>query len=364
MLTTTPHIPPAPHRRPQPTGSIKEQRLSHHLDSPLARQDPRLDISDVYVFPGDTGTVFVMNTNPLSGTGGFHPEGRYEFKIDTDGDAAPDITLRVTFGPPDAEGCQPVELRSLRGAAARDPHGNAPISVSGRTGEELKGPDGTRLWSGAAADPFFIEGTVVTEVVRAIAEGTPPDLSEFDPATATNLFAGTNVCSIVVEMPNDSLPGGTIGFWGVTALATDTGGWRQINRCAKPLLNTLFNPADSERADDYNAGQPSDDLEVNGPLIAERVARVVRAMGTTADPGAYGRQVRDALLPDVLRYDVGTPANFGFAGQNGRGLTEWVPEVMFAIVLNAAVPLGLRGNSAAAGPRPHFPYLAPPIPLT
>ncbi|MEV0169470.1 hypothetical protein [Nonomuraea fuscirosea] len=55
--------------------------MSHHLDSPLARQDPRLDISDVYLFRGTIGTTFIINVNPLSGAGAFHPEGRYEFKI-------------------------------------------------------------------------------------------------------------------------------------------------------------------------------------------------------------------------------------------------------------------------------------------
>ena len=35
--------------------------MSHHLDSPLARADVRLDIADLYVFAGQSGTVFVMN---------------------------------------------------------------------------------------------------------------------------------------------------------------------------------------------------------------------------------------------------------------------------------------------------------------
>jgi hypothetical protein len=35
--------------------------MSHHLDSPIARQDIRLDITDLYVFRGQTGTVFVIN---------------------------------------------------------------------------------------------------------------------------------------------------------------------------------------------------------------------------------------------------------------------------------------------------------------
>jgi hypothetical protein len=35
--------------------------MSHHLDSPLALQDVRLDITDLYVFQGETGTAFVID---------------------------------------------------------------------------------------------------------------------------------------------------------------------------------------------------------------------------------------------------------------------------------------------------------------
>ena len=65
--------------------------MSDHLDSPEVRADPRLDISDTYVFKGRTGTVFIMCTNPLSGGGGFWtdhhaetPPGHYNFKISLD----------------------------------------------------------------------------------------------------------------------------------------------------------------------------------------------------------------------------------------------------------------------------------------
>src|SRR5512132_3447158 len=65
--------------------------MSHHLDSPIARQDIRLDITDLYVFRGETGTVFVINVcYSIAGAvpaPGYHPEGMYEFKVDLDGDA-------------------------------------------------------------------------------------------------------------------------------------------------------------------------------------------------------------------------------------------------------------------------------------
>jgi hypothetical protein len=315
----------------------------------------------VYLFPGTSGTVFVMNTNPISGTGGFHPEALYEFKLDTDGDAVEDITLRVTFGPVGADGGQSIELSLLDGPDARDRHASGSVLLQGQVGEELSRSDGLRLWSGLAGDPFYIEGTVVTAVKKAVAESVPLDLAGFEPVAAANAFAGTNVSAIVLEVPDGILGAGSIGFWGVTALATDAGGWRQINRCAQPLINTIFNPDDSERANEYNASQPAEDRKLYGTLVTELTAAAVKAMGTTADPGEHGRLVCDTLFPDMLRYDVGTAANFGFARRNGRGLTEPAPEVMFSMVLNTAVPMGLSGDSATGERRSEFPYLAPPL---
>ena len=60
--------------------------MSHHLDSPIARQDVRLDITDLYVFRGERGTVFAINVcHSIIGNipvPGYHPEGMYEFKVD------------------------------------------------------------------------------------------------------------------------------------------------------------------------------------------------------------------------------------------------------------------------------------------
>lgn len=336
--------------------------MSHHLDSPLARQDPRLDISDVYLFRGVGGTVFVINVNPLSGQNGFHDEGVYEFKVDTDSDAVEDITFRVTFGPRDFDGRQTVDLRRLDGAAARDRYAPGVVLARGGTEETIIGEQGIRIWAGTAADPFYIEGNVIGAVKKAVLEGTPIDLSAWRDSDAANIFAGTNVSSIVLEVPDDVFESDTIGFWGVTALPTDAGGWGQINRCAQPLVNTIFNPDDSERSSEYNTTQPNEDREIYGPIVHDLVARVVAAMGTASDPKHYAQQVCEAIFPDVLWYEIGTPANFGFAGRNGRGLTECAPEVMFGIVLNKAVSLGLDSSSATGAPRDEFPYLSAPLP--
>jgi len=65
-----------------------------------------------------------------------------------------------------------------------------------------------------------------------------------------------------------------------------------------------------------------------------------------------------------LRYEVGTPATFGFAKRNGRALSDNAPEVMFSMVVNAALSDGLDQNSATGTLRPHFPYVALPVSTT
>jgi hypothetical protein len=37
--------------------------VSHHLDTPLARQNGQLYLDDLYVFQGNDSTVFVMDVN-------------------------------------------------------------------------------------------------------------------------------------------------------------------------------------------------------------------------------------------------------------------------------------------------------------
>jgi hypothetical protein len=334
--------------------------MSHHLDSELARQDPRLDISDVYVFRGTVGTVLVVNTNPLSGAGGFHPEAMYEFKIDLDGDAVEDLTFRFTFDPPGPHENQRWTLRRLVGPDSRDRAATGEVVLAGVSGDVVVADGGAvQAWAGVAADPFYIEGTVVGAVRAAITAGGRVELDDFDPDGAQNLFAGTDVSAIVLELADDVLPAGSIGFWGTTALATDAGGWRQINRCAHPLINTLFVLEDVERDIDFNQTDPREDRGRYGPKVVEGAMGMVAAMGTAGDPRSHAERLRDTLFPDVLRYEVGTEACFGVERRNGRGLQECSPEVMIELVVGARIPLGLDASVVPA-PRGEFPYLAPP----
>jgi len=339
--------------------------MSHHLDSPLAREDTRLDITDVYLFRGTTGTVFVMNSNSSIADRKypehFHPEALYEFKVDTDGDAVEDVTFRVSFGPGETDGRQALKLRRLDGAASQDRKAEGVVLAQGHTDEHITGQNGVRVWAGIAGEPFYIEPTVLGAIRKAVASGAAVDLAGWDKDKAVNAFAGTTVNSIVIEVPDDSFRATTIGFWGVTALPTDAGGWRPINRAGRPMIQPIFNPDDGERSSAYNTTQPSEDRALYGPIISRLVAGVVAAMGTSADPRAYGELVSELCFPDILRYEIGTPAVFSFAKFNGRALADNAPEVMFSIVVNAALSDGLRSSTATGTLRADFPYVALPV---
>ena len=93
--------------------------------------------------------------------------------------------------------------------------------------------------------------------------------------------------------------------------------------------------------------------------IAEHIAAVVAANGTSGDPQGYGQTVAREMFPDVLPYVVGTPATFGFATRNGRTLADNAPEVMLSLVAGTAVPSGLKPSVAKNQRGDKFPYVVP-----
>jgi len=317
--------------------------MSHHLDSPIARQDIRLDITDLYVFRGQTGTVFVINVchsifGPIAAPG-YHPEGMYEFKVDLNGDAIEDVTYRITFNKRDEQGRQSYVVRCIRGADAANPHAPGNIVAQGTTGEKVTTPSGLRVWAGKANDPFWIEPDVLHAVGHAFQDGTVVNLAGWDPSRARNLFAGHTVYSMVLEVPDAELLAGVgdnrrIGVWAVATLATDEGGWRSINRVGLPMIPPLFTQYNEDLGNRLNAGRPADDFATYGDANTKAIAGVVRANGTAEDANAYAEKVAHRIFPNVLPYEVGTPAVFGFAEWNGRSLTDNAPEVMFSIAAN------------------------------
>ena len=339
--------------------------MSHHLDTPLAYQNGQLYIDDLYVFPGDRSTVFVMDVNStITGPDvqpGFHPEGRYEFKIHFDGADFEALTYRVSFEEASPEGRQPVRLHALTAEEARDEAAAGTLVLEGMTGQPASHAD-TRIWAGRIADPFYIDLSLLGIVNNAVQHGTAADWSVWHPENAQNSFAGTTVESIVLEVSHEHPQlhaGSSIGVWCATKLATDVGGWRQINRAGHPMMWPIFWPDDTDFSDPANQQHPSADLNEAGKHIGDLITASVAANQTSDDPQAYGQTVAQAVLPDVLHYVTGTPASYGFAARNGRTLADNAPEAMLSLVTNTAVPSGLKPSVAKDQRGATFPYVIP-----
>jgi hypothetical protein len=339
--------------------------MSHHLDTPLARENGRLYIDDMYLFDSDGSTVFVMNVNSnVTGddiTPGFHPEARYEFKVHFNGADTEDMTYRVEFGDVDSEGEQTYNVYELTDAAARSDDATGNVVMRGVTGQPAE-LNGLQVWAGRIEDPFYVDLDQLGVINAAVRDGGRVDLSSWAQSDAKNTFAGTKVNSIVlaVSRAHPRLRTGTpVAAWCATKLATDAGGWHQINRFGHPMMWPIFWPDDTDFSNPANERHPAEDFNSDGKYIAERIAAVVDANGTSADPAGYGALVARRLLPDLMPYTVGTAASYGFAGINGRTLADNVPEVMFSLVLNKATQSRLGPSTTVQQRSSLFPYVVP-----
>jgi hypothetical protein len=233
--------------------------------------------------------------------------------------------------------------------------------AQGITGATVTVPGGVRIWAGKAGDPFWIEPGVLHAVGHAFQDGTTIDLAGWDAGTAKNLFAGHTVYAIVLEVPDAELLADAdkrqVGVWAVATRATDAGGWRSINRVGLPMIHPLFIQFDDDLGNRLNAGRPSDDFATYGEVVGKAIAGVVSANGTAEDPQAYGKKVARRFFPNILPYEVGTAAVFGFAEWNGRSLTDNAPDVMFSIAANTPVRLGIGKESVTSKPSKTFPYV-------
>ena len=332
--------------------------MSHHLDSPTAQEDGRVDITDIYIFAGEAAntTVLIMAVNPLAGNVSpttFRAGALYDFKIDTNADVIEDLDYRVTFGEPDSNGVQKIELRRLDGSAAADYDGDGKLIVAGNTGETISIDGGGQLWAGLVADPFFFNLGAFGQFTKLILEENRFDPSVFD--TSENALAGQNVTAIVLELPNAALSAETMQLWGTTTIQHESK-WKTINRAATPLVQQVF-ILDEHLKDAYNKSLPHEDVAKYGEAIATFTAKVTQLAGTVTNPQAYGQQVVQFLLPDVLTYNSLLPVGYGFAGRNGRALADDTPDVILSLLANT--PFSDRVGKPD-GFRDHFPYLAEP----
>ncbi|AQS93027.1 molecular chaperone DnaK [Polaribacter sp. BM10] len=187
-----------------------------HIDAPAA-QGTSADITDFYAFEGENtdNLVFVANVQGLlspsaTSTTSFDENVLVEFNIDTDGDAVEDLVIQAIprdgkmyfFGPvaPSSTGLTSniATMSSVKGEVDITAYGSSAIIAENSAG--------MKMFAGPRDDPFFMDFARYNEVVGGTASGFN------NPGSDT--FAGSNVLSIVVEVPKSMVgTSGTINTW-------------------------------------------------------------------------------------------------------------------------------------------------------
>lgn len=246
---------------------VKSSIGSDHQQTALTELNPRLDITDVWAFPGSSDDRIVLAAtiaSPIVGTTGarFDPNALYEFHIDNDQDGTEDVVLQFLFDDM-SDGTQRVSLVGPTAPPAADSaqfpgpiSGMVPGGIVNRIAQVeptiLSMPldtnlDGTvesgplQLFAGVRDDPFYIDleqffrilpdrrpvsGPLADIMQSATAWSAPCDASgnfqpgndEFDKTHGcpVDFLDGFNALAIIVELPEAAVAGagnGQIGLW-------------------------------------------------------------------------------------------------------------------------------------------------------
>jgi hypothetical protein len=338
--------------------------MSHHFDTPTAREDPRINVCDFYLFGGSPEhTVMAMTVNPDAGISGpdtFRDEGLYAFRFDLNGDAKEELAFKVRFGAVEhADGdehrhVQHFEVRRSSGAhALKGIEGE--LIASGMTGASASGKDGVKAFAGLAPDLFAGDAQALGKFRTALARENRFAAEAW--ANRKNFFGKRNVTAIVLEVPTRMIGRGRIHAWATASLyghAPEV----QVSRWGLPLITNVLIPDETVR-ETYNRTGPADDREKLGPALAQFTSLVSELAGSTPDAAEYGRQVADRLCPIMLPYELGSDAAFDFAGFNGRALGDDVMDVIITLASNVALADGVAPDKTRI--RPDFPYFGAPF---
>ena len=369
-------------------------QASDHLDAPAAKVDHRVDITDLYAFKSSPDkTTLVLNVDGLmsptdSMTAAFRPDALYEIKIDTDANGSADIAYRVRFSAPTpAPGGTVTQQYIVRRAWGHDANANmwnGDVIATGWTTPYKKHVQTTNLMGGGTSfagtrdDPFFFDLPGFVNFKTQLLGGSTNLGVLLGGFTGADTFAGTNILSIALQVPN-SMIGGTghsIGVYATTSTA-DHNHWKQIDRVGRPAINTVFNglalpltsTADGMEKDKFNAQGPNKDRQTttgNVTAVLNAIGNVLTANSAPAYSSGEVAAIASVLLPDELTLTIGSGAPFasgsslGTLALNGRGLSDDVIDAEVALLTNFVITGGdgVNGNDV---PFMHgFPYEAGP----
>ncbi|KXO94360.1 hypothetical protein AXK56_16990 [Tsukamurella pulmonis] len=326
--------------------------MSHHFDIPSADEDPRLNITDFYLFEGgpDT-TVMAMAVNPVAAekfaTAPFRDEGLYAFRFDTDGDDTENLTFKFRFDETvhvDRGNGHAQQLEVVMATGDDATKGaDGELLAKGLTGETVTGEHGVRAYAAVSFDAFGGDHVALDAFQEDFARGEyRPDRFQ----NKENGFDGRSVATIVLEVPNSLLggAGARVHSWATVSLYGHAPE-QQVNRWGLPLFTHIFLP-DAETKDAYNRTAPSGDNTAVLAAARTRIAQYVTAAKTSRDPEAYADRVLALFGATTLPYVIGSFASFDFAGINGRSLSDNVMDNALVFVTNSALGTGIAPNPA------------------
>jgi len=189
-----------------------------HIDAP-AVAGTTADITDFYAFQGeDTNNIaFAVNVQGLlsptaTSSAAFDENVLIEINIDTNGDAVEDLVIQAIpvdgkmyfYGPTNP-------FNTSTSGSVRflsDINGVVDITSYGSSAITSSNSSGMKFFAGPRDDPFFMDFARYGEIL------TPNNgISSFN-NPGSDTFAGSNVMSIVVEVPKALIGGsGSVNTW-------------------------------------------------------------------------------------------------------------------------------------------------------
>ena len=209
---------------------------------------------------------------------------------------------------------------------------------------------GLKVWAGSIRDPFM--GNCVGLARQHVSEAS----GQFNPGAYDNkvdFFAPRTAGAIVAEIPN-SILGDSVYVYATTA-KRGADDWVQINRMANPLLTHMFMHFDVQNTLEHVSHRPDSD-GMRTSTISGHVLRMVTLAGThNRDAVAYTDGVVKRLLPDLIGYSVGKPANYSAGSMGGRGLADDAMDSQISLFWGKSMTDGANYNDDRH--ESSFPYV-------
>jgi Domain of unknown function (DUF4331) len=188
---------------------------SDHMDSPTVTGQPS-DITDLYVFEGQNpdNLVFVGNTQGFltpaaTASAKFDENTLIQFSIDNNGNNLEDLVVQCIYNAARnrMEFYGPVKPSQLGTVSKLEGPMMASVEVTPYgASPKISTENGITVFAGPRDDPFFFD----LDQFKKIIAGTATSFN--NPGADT--FAGTNVLSVVVEIPKSMLGGaGKLNVW-------------------------------------------------------------------------------------------------------------------------------------------------------